>query len=185
MTPSKQNRAEELAHKDRCQSDILNEDWNSFHTFIRGYAAACADNEAEVSELKLALADRSEKYKIAMDKGVLQLGDKIRELEARELRLVAALEKIEAYFCACSIEDEIIPQVVAREALAQHRKEKGSEMIIIYTPRDWSFGFGFYRGDWYQSQINHKIKRNPSEIYIMFGPWSISKQFGHHIEVIP
>lgn len=32
-------------------------------------------------------------------------------------KAVDALKKIEQYFCACSVDDEIIPQVVAREVL--------------------------------------------------------------------
>lgn len=41
------------------------------------------------------------------------------ELEKQNAKLKTALQKIEEYHCACSDGDEIIPQVVAREALAE------------------------------------------------------------------
>lgn len=51
--------------------------------------------------------------------GVDQENARLRPLIESLAEAVEALEKIEAYFCACSIDDEIIPQVVAREALAK------------------------------------------------------------------
>lgn len=43
----------------------------------------------------------------------------VDNLENKISEMAVALQKIEANFCACSIDDEIIPQVVAREVLVK------------------------------------------------------------------
>lgn len=50
---------------------------------------------AEVEQLKLALADRSEKYKIAMDKGVDVLGYKLKTANALLDRLLKISESVQ------------------------------------------------------------------------------------------
>lgn len=51
---------------------------------------------------------------------------RMKDVEDREAELLKALEKIEQYFCACSVDDEIIPQVVAREAILANKKARGA-----------------------------------------------------------
>ena len=50
--------------------------------------------KAENASLKLQLLDRTEKYTIAMDKGVLELGDKISALKSKLKIAVEALGEI-------------------------------------------------------------------------------------------
>jgi hypothetical protein len=45
------------------------------------------------------------------------------DLQLKADALAEALEQIADYFCACSIDDEIIPQVVAREALKAYKEK--------------------------------------------------------------
>jgi len=53
-----------------------------------------------------------------------------------------------------------------------------------YTPRNWEFGFGFYRSSIYVNKITNKTEIHPSEIALLLGPFSICMTFGFHIEVI-
>lgn len=66
------------------------------------YDSLAKENE----ELKLALFDRSEKYKIAMDKGVLQLGDEIKSLRESLAVAIEVMEKYALYkgerICGCN-----------------------------------------------------------------------------------
>ena len=70
-----------------------------------------AELEHTIEDLKLSLVDRSELFSIAMDKGVLQFGDKIKILEAK---LAIAREALEF---ECGNECAIQNPCNAREAL--------------------------------------------------------------------
>lgn len=50
-------------------------------------------------------------------------------LRAKLDTAVEALEKIEAYFCACSDDGEIVPQIEAREAL--DKINQGQQKLVI------------------------------------------------------
>lgn len=42
MTPALAKRRDEMAHASRDRSDVLNEDWNSFHAFKMGFDECAA-----------------------------------------------------------------------------------------------------------------------------------------------
>ena len=59
--------------------------------------AAVEQLKAENASLKFQLLDRTEKYTIAMDKGVLELGDKISALKSKLKIASAALEVVKVH----------------------------------------------------------------------------------------
>lgn len=91
---------------------------------------ALKDKFAFDTEIRLGKA--LTELKVAYDKGwqegwknaiiPWQAAESVLQKELAEK--TEALESIEAFFCACSIDDEIIPQVVAREVLAKYKGDK-------------------------------------------------------------
>lgn len=53
-----------------------------------------------------------------------------------------------------------------------------------YTPRNWEFGFGFYKGKWFIHAIYEKLTKYPDEYYLMLGPYTLTLYIGYKTEVI-
>jgi len=60
--------------------------------------------KAEVEDLKFKLLDRTEKYTIAMDKGVLELGDKRDQWRTEAMKLREGLMKVPGKGTAIAVE---------------------------------------------------------------------------------
>lgn len=72
--------------------------------------AASPQAAADIPNRKAADNDLLDRYQCFKD---------LAKLKAGLQTAVEALEKVKDHFCACSIGDEIIPQVVANDALAK------------------------------------------------------------------
>jgi hypothetical protein len=68
-------------------------------------------NSEYVDQLEAELKD--------YESGNYYLDERFEQLEQDKKDLIDALKKIEKNFCACYIDDDIIPQVVARETLTK------------------------------------------------------------------